>query len=520
MANLLIPENNKTSELSSQASNFLPELWKKGVQLSEAAENFFQQFEGPTESYPVMSVRDLSKGAGTKITFRTMAQLYGEGVQGETLIQDNTEDFRVGSYNLTVDFLRHAVSYNRRLEEKTALASELKSNVPVMLGNWLGRMKTERLQKLFLHKGTAKNYYQANGRGSINALTHSDTLSYDGLIAAGQQLRTRGARPATIGQVGKNRIQKFVIVSTGEGLLSLKSESKYLAALNAAAAAEGEGAKQFTGGYVDLDGHVIRQFDPADHDGFGAIGSPINAKAGLGAAIVDSTDVLAASKTSITLKGGGSTAAAAKTAPKYFKYFSGYSYPTGLDQSETAINFSNPTGTATGTSYTAGYVLILSSGKYGLYKYTTNNGNTLNITKALVKSDDTIGASNTLAVKATTTTTGWNATESVTLNATAFGDTKITNNHAVGDLIVECNAQGVPIGRTMVLGAMAAVRGYGSLDGERSEETFDGEFIRKTYITSIFGQSPYVRVDGEQPNYLVLNHAVRYAGLVLPVDNI
>jgi hypothetical protein len=464
-----------------------------------------------------MSVRDLSKGAGTKITFRTMAQLYGEGVQGETLIQDNTEDFRVGSYNLTVDFLRHAVSYNRRLEEKTALASELKSNVPVMLGNWLGRMKTERLQKLFLHRGTAKNYYQANGKGSINALTHQDTLSYDGLIAAGQQLRTRGARPATIGQVGKNKIQKFVIVSTGEGLLSLKSESKYLAALNAAAAAEGEGAKQFTGGYVDLDGHVIRQFDPADHDGFGAIGSPINAKASLGVAIT-SAGVLAASATSFTLKGGGSATAAAKTAPKYFKFFSGYTYPTGLDQSETAINFSNPTGTASGTSYTAGYVLILSSGKYGLYKYTTNDGNTLNITKALVPSDATIGASNTLAVKKTTATTGWDASEA-TLNAGSFGDTKITNAHAVGDLIVECNAQGVPIGRTMVLGAMAAVRGYGSLDGERSEETFDGEFIRKTYITSIFGQSPYVRVDGEQPNYLVLNHAVRYAGLVLPVDN-
>ena len=518
MPNLLIPTNNTTSDISSQASNFLPELWKKGVQLSEAAENFFQQFEGPTESYPVMSVRDLSKGAGTKITFRTMAQLYGEGVQGETLIQDNTEDFRVGSYNLTVDFLRHAVSYNRRLEEKTALASELKSNVPVMLGNWLGRMKTERLQKLFLHRGTAKNYYQANGKASINALTHQDTLSYDGLIAAGQQLRTRGARPATIGQVGKNKIQKFVIVSTGEGLLSLKSESKYLTALNAAAAAEGEGSKQFTGGYVDLDGHVIRQFDPADHDGFGAIGSPINAKASLGVAIT-SAGVLAASATSLTLRGGGSATAAAKTAPKYFKFFSGYSYPTGLDQSETAINFSNPTGTSSGTSYTHGYVLILSSGKYGLYKYTTNDGNTLNITKALIPSSATAGASNTLAVKATTADTGWNATEGVTLNTGSFGDTRITNAHAVGDLIVECNAQGVPIGRTMVLGAMAAVRGYGSLDGERSEETFDGEFIRKTYITSIFGQSPYVRVDGEQPNYLVLNHAVRYAGLVLPVDN-
>ena len=419
MATLLIPTNNATSDISSQASNFLPELWKKGVQLSEAAENFFEQFEGPTESYPVMSIRDLSKGAGQKITFRTMSQLYGEGVQGETLIQDNTEDFRVGSYNLTVDFLRHAVSYNRRLEERTALASELKSNVPVMLGNWLGRIKTERLMKLFLHKGTSKNYYQANGKGSVDALGHTDTLSYDGLIAAGQQLRTRGARPATIGTVGKNKIQKFVIVSTGEGLLSLKSETKYLAALNAAAAAEGESAKQFTGGYVDLDGHVIRQFDPPDHDGFGAIGSPINAKAALGAAVSASTDILAASKTSLTLKGGGSTTAGAKTAPKDFKFFDGYTYATGNDLTDTAINFSNPAGTATGTSYSAGYILILSSGKYGLYKYTTNNGNTLNITKALVKSSDTIGASNTLAVKAATASTGWNATESVTLNTNA-----------------------------------------------------------------------------------------------------
>ena len=514
MANLLIPENNSTTNISSQASNFLPELWKKGVQLSEAAENFFAQFEGPTESYPVMSVRDLSKGAGTKITFRTMAQLYGEGVQGETLIQDNTEDFRVGSYNLTVDFLRHAVSYNRRLEEKTALSSELKSNVPVMLGNWLGRMKTERLQKLFLHKGTAKNYYQANGKGSINALTHTDTLSYDGLIAAGQQLRTRGATPATVGQVGKNKIKKFVIVSTGEGLLSLKSESKYLAALNASAAAEGENAKQFTGGFVDLDGHVIRQFDPADHDGFGAIGSPINAKASLGEVFMGAGNALA-NAASVPLKGGGSATAAAKTAPKYFKYFSGYTYPTGLDQSETAINFANPTGTASGTSYTKGYVLVLSSGQYGLYRYTTNNGNQLTITAALVKTTGGLTAGTFNLTRAS-----WNSAESVTLSTTAFDDTKITNTHAVGDLIIECNAQGVPIGRTLVLGSMAAVRGYGSLDGERSEETFDGEFIRKTYITSIFGQSPYVRVDGEQPNYLVLNHAVRYAGLVLPVDNI
>jgi len=67
-----------------------------------------------------------------------------------------------------------------------------------------------------------------------------------------------------------------------------------------------------------------------------------------------------------------------------------------------------------------------------------------------------------------------------------------------------------------MMGANAAVRGYGSLDGERSEENFDGEFVRKVYVTSIFGQSPYQRPDGRQPNYVVLSHAVKYAGLVTP----
>ena len=503
---LNIPTNNSTTDFTNQASSFLPELWKKGVQLSEAAENFFNQFEGPTESYPIMSIRDLSRGAGTKITFRTMAQLYGEGVTGDTLVNDNTEDFRVGAYNLTVDFLRHAVSYNRRLEEKTALASELKSNVPVMLGNWLGRIKTEKLMKMFLHKGRSKNYIYANNKSGVNALRSSDVVSYDGIIAAGQQLRTRGARPATVATINKNKINRYVVVSTGEGLLSLKSESKSLAAVQAAAAAEGYNGVQFTGGFVDLYGHAIRQFNPTDHDGFGAIGSPLNAKASAGNAVNTATGTSA-----ITLQGGGAASAAGK-AP-YFKLFSGYAY-------KFIEGDSLSTGAGFGASEQAdGFVLLVNptNGKYNIFHYSANNGTTLTLDRTLIAS----GTSDASGAFRRLTAADWNTAYGSAVVTTAatdpFHSDKITNSFPVGSLIIECNASGVAIGRSLVLGAMAAVRGYGSLDGERSEENHDGEFVRKTYITSIFGQSPYVRPDGEQPNYLVLTHAVNYAGLTLPV---
>jgi N4-gp56 family major capsid protein len=498
--NLSIPTNNAVSDFTSQNATFLPELWKKGVQLSEAAENFFNQFEGPTENYSVMSVRDLSRGAGSKITFRTMAQLYGEGVQGETLINSNTEDFRVGAYNLTVDFLRHAVSYNRRLEEKTALASELKSNVPVMLGNWLGRMKTERLMKLFLHKGNGRNYVFANGKANTDALLSTDTLSYDGIVAYGQQLRTRGARPAQVATIDKNKLNRYVVVSTGEGLLSLKSETKYLQAINAAGGKEGYNGVAFTGGFVDLDGHIIRQFDPIDHDGFGAIGSPLNAKATLGTAITATTG------SAITVRATANDSTKPGYGASYFKYFSGYSYPFSSEDADNKI---------LGTATTGGYVLILNltgsdAGKYGFYRYSANNGNTLTLDRGLVATTGTEGSSEAFQLKKTVGSVASHATTGAWANA------NLTTSHPVGSLVIETNARGVAIGRSLVLGAMAAVRGYGSLDGERSEETFDGDFVRKTYITSIFGQAPYQRPDGDLPNFLVATHAVNYAGLNLP----
>ena len=489
--NLSVPNVNLSSELNAQTTNsdFLPKLWKKGVQISEAQEDYFNDFEGGSQNSPIMSVTDLAKGAGQKITFRTMAQLFGDGVQGDEIVGSNVEEFRVGSYTLSVDYLRHAVSYNIRTEDQTGLMTELKSSIPNLLGNWLGRKKTERLLKMFIHKGNAENTVRPNNKATTADLRSADVLTMDAITTFGQQMRTRGAKPALVGKVGKNAVNAFTFVSTGEGLLSLKNSSDYKQAQRDAGV-RGDENYIFKGGFSNINGHVIRSYDPIDHDGWGPVGSPLNPKAYLGA------DLSTAPSASFALKGGGSVSAGDKTAPKFFEFFSNYAYKWSPDDALSA-----------GSSEK--YVLIynLTDGKYCLYSYTTNNGNQLTITGALKTTAESAGS----YLKATIGAVSAHVDTGVWANA------KLSRQHPVGSLIVETNSSGVPIGRTVVLGASSALRGYGRFTNERTEEMFDGDFIRKVYITSIFGQTPFQRPDGRFPNYAVVEHAIAYAGLNLPV---
>jgi hypothetical protein len=490
-----IPSNtNLSSQLVAQSADFLPKLWKKGVEISEQAEDYFGEFEGSGSDSPIQSITDLAKGAGQSITFRTMSGLYGDGVQGDEIIGDNAEAFRVGSFSLEVDYLRHATAHNLRTEDQTALISELKAGVPEQLGKWLGRKKTERLQMMFIKSGGVDNTAFANGKGSRDLLKSADTISMDTIISGGQRLKTLGARPAMVNKIGPNKINRFIVVGLGEGLVSLKNSADYRQALNLAGV-RGDENPIFSGGYVDVNGHVIREFNPLDHDGFGAVGSAMNPKAYLGAAITNPT-------AGFNIFGGGNSTAAAVKA-RYFEFFSNYAYrftpsnQLAADSTQRYLLIVNLTGA--------------NAGKYGFYGFTGNgldaNGfNVLTVNKMLIPST---GTADSFKVKSLGLVTP-------TANG-PWDDAKITNSHPEGSMILECNAAGVPIGRSLILGANAAVRGYGRFRNERTEEKLDGEFLKKTYITSVFGQSPYKRVDGRFPNYLVVEHAMPYAGIPLPL---
>ncbi|MFZ4695824.1 MAG: DUF4043 family protein [Verrucomicrobiia bacterium] len=482
--NITYAGNNRAADFVAQDASFIPKLWKKGVEVSERAENFFEEFEGTSASSPIRKETDTAKGQGQKIVFRQMADLYGDGVIGDEAVGDNAEQFRVGTSELEVDWLRHAVEHTLRTEDQTALEAELKAGIPTALGRWLGRKKTERLMMMFNSKGGSDNYIFSNNRANREALKTADTITKDLITSAGEQLKTRGARAALVGKSGQNRLNRFILVAVGEGLVALRNSAAYLQALQYAGI-RGADNVIFKGGYVDVDGHIVREFVPVDHDGYGAIGSAMNPKAVLGVAIT-------AGSSAVDITAGGSATAAALLKPKYFEFFSNYAY-----------RFTPADILTAGT--TERYCLIYNvtgadAGKVGFYAFTTNNGNKLTMTKRL---------------GSTTAGDSYTTVGAVVWNTGAFLN-KCTDAHPAGSIVIETNSYGVPFGRSYMLGADAARRGYGRFTNMRTEEKLDGEFIKRTYINSIFGQAPTKRADGKMPNFLVIEHALAYQGLALP----
>jgi hypothetical protein len=93
---------------------------------------------------------------------------------------------------------------------------------------------------------------------------------------------------------------------------------------------------------------------------------------------------------------------------------------------------------------------------------------------------------------------------------------KLTEVHPSGSIVIETNSYGVPFGYSFVLGAQAAMRGYGRFRNHRSEQIHEGGFVKDVFITSVLGQTPKQRVDGRTPNILRVLHAIKYAGLNIP----
>lgn len=490
MAKSTVSPNTGTS-LATMAPDAQRKLWKKGADIFEQTHDFFMQMEGKSKRSIIITETDTSKGKGQKITFTNMSGFYSEGRSGEELFEDtdNFEELLINDYEMTVDFVRNATRWTARTEEWMGMRGELKGGLPAQLGEWMGRIKTERLFMMFNKKGSSDNYIFANGKGNADSLVSADVLDYDEIVVMGTQMKRLGGKPAIAGKT-RNGLPIFrnCVVSTSDALFSLEMDSNYKQVLREAGN-RGDGNYIFEGGYTDVRGHVIKEYVPIDHDGDGPVGSPINPKAFLGGEITAGT-------TTFDILGGGSAVAAAKTKIKYFKWFPRYAYkwlPSDVYDfaSKDAATF---------------YVLVVNppsganGNKIGMYECTVNDGNKITVSKRLAAAASGIAD----------TTVG-----EVQWNTGVWAD-KHTDAHPIGSTVVLCNAKGVPIGNSLMLGAGAAFRGYGKYRNNRTADQHEGGFVSDTFITSVFGQEPRRDRKLRCPGFMHLTHAVQYAGLPIP----
>lgn len=483
---------NTADALSTLSPESVRILWQKTVDIFEQTEDFFMQFEGNSKDSAVRVINDTAAGRGLKLRITSRAGYYGPGKSGDSLFQ-NSADFEtdlINNMEVDVDFLRNATSITQRTDEYLGMQGELASGQAEELGKWMGREKTARMMMTFRLKGGPENLMYAGGAASEDTLVAADGLSYDDVIFMGQALKPLGGAPCEVGMVRGVPVKKYCVVGTTPGLFSLKQDSDYKTIVKDAMPREKYDENPlFSGGYAELDGHSLREYNPIDHDGYGPVGSAFNPKAFLGGAI-------AAGTTTFDVLGGGSAAAAALTNIQYFRFFPNYAFeflPNDVYTPGTTVKYFlivNPKNAA------------VDPGKIGMYSYTTgNNGNKITIVNRL-------GAA---AAGARVTTLG-----GVTWNTGVWAN-RHTDVHPIGATIVICNALGQPVGDSIMMGASTVLRGYGMWRNHRTQWLVDGEFETRKYITTVFGQSLRKNVRGVFPGYVRLRHAISYPELGLPV---
>lgn len=484
---------NTADALAALSPESVRILWQKTVDVFEQTEDFFMQFEGDSRSSAIRVINDTAAGKGLKLRITSRAGYYGPGKSGDSLFT-NSSDFEpdiINNMEVDVDFLRNATSITQRTDEYLGMQGELANGQAIELGKWMGREKTARAMMTYRLKGGAENLLIAGGYSTEDSIKSADGLTYSDILFMGQALKPLGGRPCETGTVRGTPVLKYCVIGTTPGLFTLKNDADYkLIVKDAMPREKYDENPLFTGGYAELDGHSIREYNPIDHDGYGPVGSAFNPKAFLGAAI-------AAGTAAFDVLGGGSAAAAAYTNIQYFRYFPNYAFeflPNDVYVPGTAIKYLmivNPKNA------------LVDPGKVGMYGYTTgNNGNKITITQRLAP------VQNGPIALVTVGNVTWN---------TGVWAGKHTNVHPIGATILSVNANGVPMGDTIMTGAESMIRGYGMWRNKRTQWMVDGDFETRKYITTVFGQALRKNVRNVFPGYVRLRHALNYPELGLPV---
>lgn len=480
---------NTGTSLETMSPDDVRSLWQAGVDVWEQNSDFFAQFEGGKNSV-VWEKTDTSKGKGMKMRFTNMSGFYDEPHMGEELFEtpDDFEEILINGYDLQVDFLRHATRISDRMEEVMGMRGEIESGVNDEIGKWLGRLKTEQAFMMFREVLPSDNVLYGGG-ASNDTLVSAGSLGWDAIVAQSTRMKGLGGMPAMMGNDKNGKpVFKNIIVAPTDVLYSLELDPAFRQMLEGTVNQNAAGSL-FEGGYVDVRGTRITEYTPIDHDGEGAIGSPLNAKAWLGNAVVAGT-------AAFDITGGGNPTSAAKTKKHYYKYFPGFAYRFRPDKS-----------LAPGAG--PFYCLIVNPanavtdpGKIGMYKYTTgNNGNKITITQRLGAASGTARS---------------NVVGNVTWNTGVWANLH-TDVHPQGATVYPCNANGQVFGDVLMLGRGAAVRGYGKYRNKRTQQEHEGGFVTDRFVTSVFGQAPRQDRLGRVPSATRLRVAISPPGVPLPV---
>lgn len=462
-----------------------PKIWQMKVRKTARQKNVLREMIGGEGSAnPIIEVTDLRKGPGDTVVVNTLAPTRAQGTLGEARLLNNIGKVYPGTFEVTIDYLRHMIAWTQKFQEMTVAGmakDELTSN---MMGDWLHRKEEDDLQWALLR--TARLIQPnlltfVNGEANDAALLSADSLTTGTIEDTKGVLMAQGAKPISIDKdVSGADDAKYIFFTPNPAARSLRSSTAFQTALQNADV-RGKDNRLFTGKYGLWENMVIFPHELVYDDAAGRQGSPLAPFATLGTALTDATTT--------TLTGGGASVdpANAGTAD-FFANFHGFLLPFTSEETPPAdagphyIMIFNVTGAL--------------KGFYEIVSYTTgNNGNTI-----------------TGVTRGTTSNLHGNVIAS---NAGVFA-----TSHPQGSFIFPCTINGVPYCDSLGLGAECLAYAHGKHTATPIEWEDDGREVQSKQpfqkgfgMMSVRGMAPFQNVAGFYPNFCAIRSACRIPGI-------
>ena len=454
-------------------------LYSKAFELSGNTSDDFASMEGATGgNMPVWVKNELKALSGDTIKFTSLGDPAGPGVRGEGELTSHTSTPRIGGWTLKVDFWRDAVELSKKEVQFLAAGGLLEFQIRKLLGAKFGRQKQADMLMALRNQATG-NVFRVGNRGSRDAILKTDLYSTTAVTQAQARARGLGARPVgvTTSKSGAE-LQRYIAFMVQDAMSEIRNSSTFITALQYAADRSTDSNPQFSGKLVDWNGVSLFEHTVVNPDSDDVKGSPLAPQLTLGVAITAAT-------TAFDIK-----ASASNTTNHYTSFFEGYDWLWTETQTAAPDSTVYYAWIIPQDGVNAGKAMFVS------YVGTDNNGNKITITNRL----------GSAAAGAAVTTLG-----SIVWNGTYHCDAA-----PVGSIVIPANSKGTPIGHSLTLGAGAAVRAYGAIDMQKIEQNRDYGFIYGFGYEGIFGQSATKDTQGLTRNYVLVQHALERAGVVIP----
>ncbi len=243
---------------AAELDEAIPEHWDTRIRVDAIKQAFWgKRFEGKQGSrMPVITNTDFTVKPGDKIHFQTMRRLKLSGVTGNSVLAGNEEQLSLGQFDLTVEWLRHAVAFNKRGTKRANFDAVKQAGVE--LTDWLARQIDDDLFENLVSTNSPDTIFAGN-KTSEDALDSTSIFNTDALDRLKLALQRKGAIPFQVRNVNGVTLRFYGVVIDPIDGYNLRGDEAWWSAQRDAMT-RGMDNPIFTGALGIYNGMIIYEF--------------------------------------------------------------------------------------------------------------------------------------------------------------------------------------------------------------------------------------------------------------------